>query len=483
MARLLHEQRCGAYSTPDRAVHPNSLRGEFLPASGESRLGRAVFPAREIVRRDEEPADTGRLGSKVQRQECIVMSPGNTPAELRYHPLRKDHPLGLLADTCLPLRAPRYARCRACEDVCPVQALHVEETLLRLDETCVSCGRCAAACPMGALGLPGFSVPDVPRVPLRPLAVDCWKVPARLTPDDSLRFPCLGGLSPGRILEMVMAAGPRPVELLDRGWCATCSAGNCGAAAEQPAVQHSAVTHPVAVSLKSARSLLEAAGSGPERLPRLRALHLPADLMPVGIPPPASETKMSRRGFFSALTAKATVAVDQIRPLPATEARRRRGFERQPVPSKERQRILFSMEYIAQSAWLAPPPGLFHRVEVSAVCCNHQLCASICPTGALAAFEESGRNELMFDTQLCIGCGECHAICPSGALSLLPNGYNADGEALPEHPIRLTSFAEKSCPECGQAFADKAGEDLCPQCEKRRNLASSAFQSLFGSRR
>lgn len=399
-----------------------------------------------------------------------VTSLGNTSAAPKYQPLRKDHSLGLLEDACLPLRAPRYATCKACENVCPIQALNVEETVIRLDESCVRCGRCAAACPMGALGLPGFSVPEVSREATRPLSIDCWKVPGKLTPDESLRVPCLGGLSPGRILELVTAAGPRPVELLDRGWCATCSAGCAG-------------EHPAAASLKSARSLLEAAGSGPDRLPRLRSPNLPVDLMPAEIPPPVSETRLSRRSFFSALTAKATLAIDRVKPLPGTEARRRRGFERAPVPSRERQRVLFSMELIAQSAWLAPPPGLFHRVEVSADCNNHQLCASICPTGALAVFEQGSRSELMFDTKLCIGCNECRAVCPSGALSLLPNGYNADGEALPDHPIRLTSFGEKNCPECGQPFTDKAGEDLCPQCDKRRNLASSAFQSLFGSRR
>ena len=398
-----------------------------------------------------------------------MMSPGNAPAELKYQPLRTNHPLGLLEDACLTLRAPRYATCRACADVCPAQAIQVEESVIRLNDSCVRCGRCAAACPMGALGLPGFSVPEVPRETLRPLSIDCWKVPGKLAPEGTLRVPCLGGLSPGRILELVADAGPRMVELLDRGWCATCSAG-------------SKIAHPAAACLEHARSLLEAAGSAVHRLPQMRSLLLPVDLMPVEIPPPVSETRMSRRSFFSALTAKATVAIDQVRPLPGTELRRRRGFEKQPLPSRERQRVLFNLQRIAQSAWFTPPRGLFHRVSVSADCNNHQLCASICPTGALAVFEQGSRSELMFDTQLCIGCDACRAICPSGALGLLPNGYNADSEALPDHPIRLTSFGARSCAECGQNFTDKDDEELCPQCRKRNQLAGSAFQSLFGSR-
>jgi ferredoxin len=391
----------------------------------------------------------------------------DTSSPLKYRPLRPQHPLGIIDDACLPLRAPRYATCRACEDVCPPRAIHVGDGGLRLDESCVACGRCAAACPMGALGLPGFTLPEPVQKQRAPLADDCWKVPAKLTPEHGMRVPCLGGLSSGSILEIVADAGNRPVELLDRGWCAGCSAGGPD-------------LHPARMALKRACELLEAAGAGPDRLPRLRDLHLPANLMPAAIPAAVGEATLSRRSFFSALTAKATLAVDQIRPLPGGEVRRRRGFEREPVLSRERDRMLGALQRITQGAWLSPPPGLFHRVEVNANCANHQVCASICPTGALAVYEQGRRSELMFDTTLCIGCGECQSVCPSAALQLLPKGYAVPGASLPDRPTPLVSFAERSCVECGRDFADHGEESLCPQCRKRRNLAGSAFRTLFG---
>ncbi|MFZ2300331.1 MAG: 4Fe-4S binding protein [Gallionella sp.] len=394
-------------------------------------------------------------------------NPDIASIKLKYRSLREDHPLGLLEDACLPLRTPRYATCRACEIVCPVKAIHIGETALQLDESCVRCGRCAAACPMGALALPGFSVPDVPQERTSPLSVDCWKVPEKRSPEGSVRVPCLGGLSTGRILELVTMAGAHSLELLDRGWCLKCKAG-------------SSLDHPVHASLEQAKSLLDAAGLATGRLPMLRSVHLSDDLMPIDIPEPVTETRMSRRAFFSALTSKTVATIDKVKPLvPELEARQRRGFEKAPVSSRERERMLRGMELICKSAGATSPHKLFFRVAISDACNNHQLCASICPTGALAVFEQGDRTELTFDTRLCIGCNECYSICSSKALSVLPNGYNV----LPDHPIRLTSFGENTCPECNQTYTDKTGENLCPQCQKRHHLANSAFQSLFGSRR
>lgn len=399
-----------------------------------------------------------------------MTSPDQVASAIEPKPLLPGHPLGVHVDACLALRAPRYASCRACEDVCPPKALRIGDDALHLEENCLRCGRCAAACPMGALTLPGFAVSELDRHPSPPLSIDCWKVPASLSLDGGVRVPCLGGLSAGRILELVAGAGARVVELLDRGWCTHCSAG-------------SADSHPAAASLRRACELMEAAGAGPDRLPGLRKVHLPAHLMPADIPPPESEKKLSRRGFFNALTAKTTLAIDRVRPLaPALAARRRRGFEREPVPSRERERVLQSMTRIGRNAWLMPPPDLFTRIQIADTCDNHQLCANICPTGALSILDGPGRVETMFEPRLCIGCNECRAVCPTGALTVLPNGYNLPDATLPDRPSRLACFSEQSCIQCGQPFAERGEETLCPPCRKRARLARSAFQFLFQTR-
>ena len=42
--------------------------------------------------------------------------------------------------------------CRTCERVCPVEAIHVEDFLAKIDyDLCVSCGMCATRCPLGII--------------------------------------------------------------------------------------------------------------------------------------------------------------------------------------------------------------------------------------------------------------------------------------------------------------------------------------------
>jgi ferredoxin len=401
-------------------------------------------------------------------EQELMMKEDHAVAEpLQFKRLREGYPLGLREDACLALLSPRYASCRACEEICPARALKVGESALELAETCVNCGRCAAACPMGALGIPGFSVLEIRPAAGKPVAVECWKVPAEISAPDAVRVPCTGGLSAGRIVELAVMAGARPVQILDRGWCAACRAGGGKA-------------HPAAAALERARGLLEKAGMEAGSLPGIVSATLPVDYMPMEIPAPISQQTLSRRAFFGALASKTTAAVDQVRPLaPRAEARRKRGFEREPVPSRERSRQLRGLHHLTQRSGRPMPGSLFHRVEVSDACRNHLLCAKVCPTGALDVYEEETRSGLVFDSYTCIGCGLCAEVCPSDALRLLPNGNNP----VPAQPVQLTGFGQKGCPRCGQVYDATAGEEVCPQCAKRNHLASSAFRTLFGGGR
>lgn len=388
--------------------------------------------------------------------------------ELHYKKLLDTHPLGLCEEACLALLAPRYATCRACQEICPVRAIKVGEAALELAETCVNCGRCAAVCPMGALALPGFTVPEIAQSEMKatmPVQVDCWKVPRELASEDTVRVPCLGGLSAGRIADLVASAGPRPLVLLDRGWCGACSAGGGD-------------KHPAVAMLETVRALLTQAGLEEAALPRIEMDQAPDKFMPVEIPSGLNQQQLSRRAFFGALLNKTVAAVDQIKPL-TPEQKRKRGFEREPVRSRERERLLHGMALATQDRGKELPGALFWKMEVSTDCRNHLLCAKICPTGALDIYEEGNSSGLTFVSALCIGCSQCVTVCPTKAIQMLPNG----NDVIPSDFVRITCFAEQDCDRCGARFSASDGEELCPQCDKRRLLAKSAFASLFGNNR
>jgi len=47
--------------------------------------------------------------------------------------------------------ASRCSYCGGCVSICPVDAIHLAETRLRISEACIECGLCVPACPVGAL--------------------------------------------------------------------------------------------------------------------------------------------------------------------------------------------------------------------------------------------------------------------------------------------------------------------------------------------
>ena len=409
------------------------------------------------------------------------MNAGTEPSPI-FRRLQPGAGVGLRAEACLPLRS-RYSDCNRCVEACPVGALHRDAGRFALDASCVGCGRCAAVCPMGALAVPGFSVDTVAAPRAEALAVDCRRVPAADSPAGAVRVPCLGGLSVSRLLALTLSAENRGLALLDRGWCARCAAGG-GAA------------HPAQDALSQARVLLRAVGVADADLPELASRPLSPEAAAPAIPGPEEEGRLSRRTFLGQLARQATTAVsealaDAPEPLSACAVpapqRGRQGHAqagrttpqgaglRAPQPSLERARLLAVLDRLAARNGREPPAALFPAVEMTSACRDHELCARLCPTGALHVYATEGARGVGFEPARCIACGACERLCPERAIRFHPQGRGG----RPEDAAALTRHARRLCAECGVEFSAAGEATLCGACRKSRALVKAGYDLRF----
>jgi Fe-S-cluster-containing hydrogenase component 2 len=304
-------------------------------------------------------------------------------------------------------------------------------------ESCVACGRCAAVCPGAAIGLSGWSVtPGIGDPSATRVRVACDRTPERLRGPGTQVCPCLGGLDEVRLLEMVLAAGGRPVELVDSGWCRTCIAGG----REVP---------PGARARAKVSALLTdmgLPGLAPKLARQFAAGHSRDD---------SSDRRRARRRFLQRFSKPA------VRPA------------RAPHDTASRRRAeLAVLARIAATHDAALPARAFPAVRASEACRDHAVCAAICPTGALGRYDAGGVRGLDFTAARCIACGACETICPEHAIA-----FEAEGDGrVPPDSVRLTAHESRVCARCDEAFAAASGdEDLCPACRKDAALFTDGF--------
>lgn len=327
---------------------------------------------------------------------------------------------------CLAVASP-FAACRRCVDLCPTGAIALDDRVITaLDERCVGCGRCAAACPTEAIGVPGFgSMAAGP--------VECARVATRDRLPGAAVVPCLGGLGVTDLLE----AGP---VLVDRGWCADCSAGGVDAPWAAALADADAVCHwlgrPAAVVER-------------HFLPLRRALPLPEHLDAKGA---------GRRGIF------------------------RRSAERPPAVEVAVRRLepaatLRRAAMIEERAGRPAPAALLPSLTVGEGCDANRICVAACPTSALGVVTDAAGTGLDLDAVRCTACGVCAAACPEGAITVTSRGQ---GDAA--GPYALTRDPARSCPDCGQAFGSKDGAEICTVCANEREMAKLGFDLMRGPR-
>lgn len=118
----------------------------------------------------------------------------------------------------------------------------------------------------------------------------------------------------------------------------------------------------------------------------------------------------------------------------------------------------------ARQVYLAAHPDpLLPSVVVTGSCTACDVCAQICPAGALALTGE----DLVFDPERCVECGECVTMCPENVLALNPR--------RPGRGVRVLAHVPKQqCMKCGRPLGPHE-RGVCHNCSTLGTLTSGIW--------
>ena len=128
-------------------------RGGATTFGGGSR--KAVLPPLEVV----PTFQRRRLSSKTDRNREMLKKQAEGmahPAKAIHGRTRQLEQQGSTRDMIAKVDSEKCTGCGICANVCPVEAVSLENGLAKVDEQrCTGCGICVPNCPQGALSLGG----------------------------------------------------------------------------------------------------------------------------------------------------------------------------------------------------------------------------------------------------------------------------------------------------------------------------------------
>lgn len=305
-------------------------------------------------------------------------------------------------------RCTEPAGCRRCMSVCPGGALTVAEGRVVVDlGQCSSCGVCAVVCPASALAVPGM-----PPLGVAAAAMSLATSARLLRADVVLACAAASSVPLG---EGLLPLEVPSLDVVSLGWMLQLVAGGVG------------------VSVRGCDD--PTCASRADELSRLCALVLERYGEPVRA---RSGGPRGAVGGFE--TAEPTASLLALSLLESGS-----GRDGEPAPSPGGWRI-------------ASPVAPFGDLAIdTALCsgCGH--CASLCPSGSIAA-DTVGRDlRLSFDPSTCLACGACATACPETALSferVVDPSFVSD----PRKTVAVLP-APPRCRSCGRPLAGGLSAD------------------------
>ncbi|MCB9420033.1 MAG: 4Fe-4S binding protein [Ardenticatenaceae bacterium] len=356
-------------------------------------------------------------------------------------------PFGFAADRCLHA-ADKFATCTACYDICPASAIQPGKPPAFDVESCQLCRACLPVCPVGA-----FTADDeVPallncaeRIGAKTVEVVC-SLNANVDTGPAAAAVrvrgCLAGLGVGAYLGLVGQGLEKVVVRLDA--CADCP--------------WSQLRSQVESQIQQAQGLLALW----ERAETLACVDVVAGDFAKRPFWNATSPPMSRRSFFS-------WRENEKKPAAASPS----AVDADPNPFHQRLHLLRAVKQMPAATSSEQAMSGFALLAVNDDCTACGVCARVCPTGALQMETAKSSYQLTFSPQICIACDVCSHVCAPNTITLThdPTFEQVFGTAV-DQIVQQGELAK--CSKCHAPFAAKAGTDLCPVCEFRR-------QNPFGS--
>lgn len=312
------------------------------------------------------------------------------------------------------------ARCSACVELCPEQAIRLPEKGTADWSKCLNCGICAAACPSQAISFPKGVQRQLYRMlhdgqPVHVLGCE------RAQGETHGNVACLAAY-PWEAIAALALVGK--VDLV-RGNCAECPYAPQAACLEQ--------------TLAMVEEFL-----GLERY--AAQVHFKA-------PDEHGSGDLSRRELLARLKPGKTKQTVQAQTMKCTT-------DGQIM----RAMLLETVKRLPKEA----PPCCWPAPVITEDCSGCGICEKMCPAKAIRIQEQEGQWYAVCTPVLCTDCGICELVCIKGAIQ------GTASTALPGGIFhKVIPLKAESCQGCGAAVPQ--GEELCARCKALKQKRGKAM--------
>ncbi len=346
---------------------------------------------------------------------------------------------------CLACKSEKSS-CRACVDVCPVNAIEIEDGSIDILDSCRKCGLCVAACPTEAFVSPRLQPKKLYDAVARAATahetayITCTRALRRIPRDNEVVVACVGDVTRETWFS-ILTDCPNVSVYLPLDICAKCR-NACGE-----------------------EMLGEAIAEAEEWAGRGMGLEVEARKLTC-----TKRREYERKEFMDNIVRQTGLAVSKLTPATAAVAsvtqRVREHSSRVTALEKtlntacgttsaKRRRILTQGRQLMLSS-LQQHPELAENIHVQRPECDFEKCTlcgdcvAVCPTFAC---DVVNGNKLVIEPTYCVGCGLCAEVCEDHALKMV----EVDGADLvvpdPEAE-RKAKLAAEAKAEYAEAKAD-----------------------------